>query len=322
MAQNNLFRIFIISIALLIACVIGLATLAISPRSMPSLGVNDIIDANDAVVEKDTENKELGLNGNEVFEGKAKKINMSQPELDSMLRETGIKSRLSQITPNSRLDDTGTAQGMAYNWIVHVDGMKLSGDSTNLFQRYSLAALYFSTGGPDHWLHGEKWMTNVHECSWSYSSFNGHRVGVNSCDSGYNVLTVELANNQLFGSIPPEIGLLTNIRNLDLQNNMLRGSIPPRMGDMKNLVEVFLNDNKLTGSVPVELGQLNYLSQLFLQFNDIEGYVPGDLCLLRGRNNLFNIWTDCLGDDEENLSDVICSCCTYCCNGLDKCEAP
>mmetsp|Transcript_22203 Transcript_22203/g.22515 ORF Transcript_22203/g.22515 Transcript_22203/m.22515 type:complete len:104 (-) Transcript_22203:419-730(-) len=103
---------------------------------------------------------------------------------------------------------------------------------------------------------------------------------------------------------------------------MLRGSIPPRMGDMKNLVEVFLNDNKLTGSVPVELGQLNYLSQLFLQFNDIEGYVPGDLCLLRGRNNLFNIWTDCLGDDEENLSDVICSCCTYCCNGLDKCEAP
>ena len=40
--------------------------------------------------------------------------------------------------------------------------------------------------------------------------------------------TLNLRSNQLTGSIPPEIGNLTNLTYLDLGRNELTGSIPPR----------------------------------------------------------------------------------------------
>jgi Leucine-rich repeat (LRR) protein len=44
----------------------------------------------------------------------------------------------------------------------------------------------------------------------------------------------------LSGSIPPELGKLTNVVNLYLTNNQLSGSIPPELGNLTNLVEFIL----------------------------------------------------------------------------------
>ena len=47
--------------------------------------------------------------------------------------------------------------------------------------------------------------------------------------------TLILEGNQLIGSIPPEIGNLTNLTVLSLWGNQLIGSIPSEIGNLTNL---------------------------------------------------------------------------------------
>ena len=50
-----------------------------------------------------------------------------------------------------------------------------------------------------------------------------------------NTTELYLGNNQLTGSIPPEIGKLTNLTYLRLSSNQLTGSIPSEIGNLANL---------------------------------------------------------------------------------------
>ena len=58
------------------------------------------------------------------------------------------------------------------------------------------------------------------------------------------------------GSIPGELGQLTNLEYLSLFNNKLIGSIPSELGQLTNLEYLTLANNHLTGSIPAELGKL------------------------------------------------------------------
>ena len=68
-----------------------------------------------------------------------------------------------------------------------------------------------------------------------------------------NLTQLILGSNQLTGSIPPEIGNLTNLEVLWLSDNQLTGSIPPEIGNLTNLIGLRLNDNQLTGIIPDEI---------------------------------------------------------------------
>ena len=52
---------------------------------------------------------------------------------------------------------------------------------------------------------------------------------------------------RLAGTIPPELGLLTELRELDLHNNQLTGPIPPELGQLVHLQQLNLGGNQLTG---------------------------------------------------------------------------
>ena len=68
-------------------------------------------------------------------------------------------------------------------------------------------------------------------------------------------------NYQLTGSIPSEIGNLTNLTYLNLGVNNLTGSIPPEIGNLTNLTDLCLGYNQLTGEIPesiCDLDELNY----------------------------------------------------------------
>jgi Leucine-rich repeat (LRR) protein len=62
-----------------------------------------------------------------------------------------------------------------------------------------------------------------------------------------------LDTNQLTGSIPSEIGYLTNLIILDLYTNQLTGSIPPEIGNLTNLIRLDLSDNQLSSVIPDEI---------------------------------------------------------------------
>ena len=67
---------------------------------------------------------------------------------------------------------------------------------------------------------------------------------------------INLGYQGLTGSIPPEIGCLTNLEYLGLYNNQLTGEIPPEIGNLTNLNYLYLFDNQLTGEIPTEVCDL------------------------------------------------------------------
>ena len=80
----------------------------------------------------------------------------------------------------------------------------------------ALVTLYDSTDG-DFWAPAS-WLTTDTPCTWE---------GV-TCRDGH-VGALRLDQNQLSGSIPPELGNLANLTMLGLGSNQLSGSIPPKL---------------------------------------------------------------------------------------------
>mmetsp|Transcript_36756 Transcript_36756/g.44335 ORF Transcript_36756/g.44335 Transcript_36756/m.44335 type:complete len:592 (+) Transcript_36756:73-1848(+) len=63
-------------------------------------------------------------------------------------------------------------------------------------------------------------------------------------------------NKYLTGTIPSDIGLLTELRDLALGGNQFDGTIPKSVGLLKNLRHFWVEDLKLTGSVPTSVCDL------------------------------------------------------------------
>lgn len=149
-------------------------------------------------------------------------------------------------------------------------------------ERAALIALYNSTNG-DSWINNSGWKTPpLHTDGFAMPGTEGNWYGVYLGD---NVININLAWNQLNGSIPPELGNLGNLRYITLNNNQLSGSIPPELSNLSNLKILKLNDNQLSGSIPYNLGALGNLLDIWLYSNKLSGSIPsalGDLSNLIG----------------------------------------
>lgn len=77
-----------------------------------------------------------------------------------------------------------------------------------------------------------------------------------------NATSLNLAGNQLSGSLPAEIRFLENLTNLDLSNNKFTG-VPAEIGQLSKLETLNLSGNPITG-LPNELGNLKNLKVLDL----------------------------------------------------------
>ena len=80
-----------------------------------------------------------------------------------------------------------------------------------------------------------------------------------------NTTELILLNSGLTGSIPTELGNLTNLTVLDLEDNQLSGSIPSEIGNLTNLTYLRLSSYQLTGPIPSRIG-LEKNSSLFFIF--------------------------------------------------------
>ena len=89
--------------------------------------------------------------------------------------------------------------------------------------------------------------------------------------------SIFIPSSNLSGEIPPELGNLANLEMLHLIRNQLTGSIPPELGNLVNLKGLYLSENRLTGNVPPELGNLINLEFLTLHGNDLSGCIPASL---------------------------------------------
>ena len=136
------------------------------------------------------------------------------------------------------------------------------------------------------------------------SIFKGRVARLNLVDQGLtgtvpselgsltNLQSLSLGLNQLTGEIPTELGILANLRWLELFNNQLTGEIPTELGILANLQELVLYNNQLTGEIPTELGSLANLRWLELFNNQLTGEIPAEL------GNLANLQQLDLGGNQ------------------------
>ena len=57
---------------------------------------------------------------------------------------------------------------------------------------------------------------------------------------------------QLSGTIPTEIGELTNLETLNLTSNNFTGEIPASFGNLINLEQLSLSQNQISGNIPTD----------------------------------------------------------------------
>jgi Leucine-rich repeat (LRR) protein len=165
------------------------------------------------------------------------------------------------------------------------------GDVQNDQQRAVLLSLWESTSGVN-WTSSHGWFSSDSYCSWE---------GITCHDK--NIIKINLANNNLNGTIPNTIGTLIELAELHLENNYLagsillssnwtqltiltlndnqiRGTISPSIRQLINLVHFDVSHNQISGTLPSELGELYKLTYLDMTSNWIEGTIPPSLSQL------------------------------------------
>jgi Leucine-rich repeat (LRR) protein len=119
-----------------------------------------------------------------------------------------------------------------------------------------------------------------------------------------NLTYLLLYNGQFTGSIPSEIGNLTNLTYLVLSNNGFTGSIPSEIGNLTNLTWLSLDDNQLTGSIPPEIGNLTNLTDLSLSENQLTGSIPSEIGNLTNLEYLYLSGNQLTGEIPESICNL------------------
>jgi hypothetical protein len=93
------------------------------------------------------------------------------------------------------------------------------------------------------------------------------------------LLTLDLRYNQIGGTIPPEIGNLSNLWRLNLRNNLISGTIPPEIGNLSELQTLDLRNNLISGTIPPEIGNLSELKNFALSYCQLSGAIPAGIAV-------------------------------------------
>jgi hypothetical protein len=97
-----------------------------------------------------------------------------------------------------------TSQYMALEWLAGNENLANYTDQEKI-QRYALATLYYSTKGDTSWASNDFWISNADVCGKWYQ-YNDTTI---ECIDGA-VSSLTLSDNGLQGTIPPEIGMLSD----------------------------------------------------------------------------------------------------------------
>jgi hypothetical protein len=185
-------------------------------------------------------------------------------------------------------DLPATPQSLAYRWMLN-DPLYWTRSNTTILQRWVLAVFYYSTDG-DEWttenfpVEHQKgkapWMNYSNECEWE-SSNQGDDDGDDACNGDGELYALHVRSVGLKGTIPTELGLLSNLRLFLANDNPgLSGTLPTELGLLSNMEKVQLSLNDLEGIIPAEIGSSwTSLTVAGLANNRLDGTLPTELGL-------------------------------------------
>ncbi|KAL3696069.1 hypothetical protein R1sor_010145 [Riccia sorocarpa] len=123
----------------------------------------------------------------------------------------------------------------------------------------------------------DNWQRGGDVCTWAYVT----------CDSTGRVISLNLSNKSLSGTLSGSIGDLEFLQYLNLQNNAFTGYIPSELGNMSTLRELRLGGNQLQGSIPSGLGNNVNMYYLDIASTNLTGPLPPDLGRLQNLSYMF-----------------------------------
>ncbi|KAJ0702330.1 putative transferase, protein kinase RLK-Pelle-LRR-XI-1 family [Helianthus annuus] len=137
-----------------------------------------------------------------------------------------------------------------------------------------------ATSGLDDWQPPNPNTTNA---STSHCSFSGV-----TCDENARVTSLIISNVPLYGTIPPEIGILNQILNLTLVCNQLTGELPAELANLTAVKFVNLSTNSFSGQFPSEIVTgMNKLEVFDVYNNNFRGKLPLEFIKLQKLKTLF-----------------------------------
>ncbi|KAJ7518212.1 hypothetical protein O6H91_21G059100 [Diphasiastrum complanatum] len=98
---------------------------------------------------------------------------------------------------------------------------------------------------------------------------------------------LQIFNNRLSGSLPPDLGNLTHVNGFHMSNNNFSGAIPPAF-NKAGFTFLELANNSLTGEIPTDFGGMRCALVLQLEYNNLSGKIPDSLQQC-DQLNVFNV---------------------------------
>lgn len=219
-----------------------------------------------------------------------------------------IRVFLVPISGEEVFEDPTSPQYKAAVFLAEVDNYgKTVSTTEELEDRYALTTFYYAMEG-DNWFTcfegddacttGNSWLDpDVNHCEWS-------AIRCNQAGRVVDLFFPTSEGNGLFGEIPPEFSVLSELQNFVAINNLISGSFPESFGNMTNLLRVILDtnfmngslpegflanspiqilnlaNNEFTGDIPASIGNSATMTQLILGNNEFSGTIPEDIANL------------------------------------------
>ncbi|NNE69761.1 MAG: PKD domain-containing protein [Rhodothermales bacterium] len=120
----------------------------------------------------------------------------------------------------------------------------------------ALVAIYNSTNGPN-WNKETGWL-NGPVSSWGFLTVEANRVTI-----------LGLEQLGLTGTLPPEIGDLSELRLLALGFNQITGPLPDEIGNLSKLQKLYIHRNEFSGPIPSSIGRLTELEEFVFWGNQL-----------------------------------------------------
>ena len=96
------------------------------------------------------------------------------------------------------------------------------------------------------------------------------------------LMTIDLEDNQLYGTLPVALSQSQHLSNLLLGHNQLKGNLPKEYSSLENLHQFSVSHNEIGGTIPTEWESgLTKLRQFSVSHNQISGKFPNLLQMKR-----------------------------------------
>ncbi|KAL3641394.1 hypothetical protein CASFOL_016362 [Castilleja foliolosa] len=144
----------------------------------------------------------------------------------------------------------------------------------------------------------KNWSSNTSVCNW---------IGVSCGTKHQRVISLDISDFALSGTLSPHLGNLTFLRSLNISSNNFTGPIPSELSRLYRLKEIDMGFNKLSGKMPSWIGALPRLEQLRLRNNTFSGTIPEEIAncsSLQILNLNFNKLTGPIPRGLFNLSSI------------------